>query len=482
MRKLTHTIILLALSVQLFAQSSDWVYATMPHESALSLQSNHPSGIVILATEGNISAVQIQQELSPSLKSGNLHGPGYIYRTDAQDAVQALTKNAPKKFNILDFTITEDMFVNEVLGMVSEENLGNTILELENYGSRFHTTSSGRQAALDLKDKWQEMAQAANREDITVELFQHQLTQQRSVILTIPGTETPSEIVVIGGHLDSGDWTLQTNAPGADDNASGIATLTEALRILLAKDFYPKRTVQIMAYAAEEIGLVGSNEIATQYNNQNKNVVAMAQFDMTNYNGSSVDVGLISDAQFTSSELNLFWVELMEHYNSTGEHRITYGTSNCGYGCSDHVSWTENGYLASFPFESSFGEHNPFVHSEQDTFATMNNDASHSVKFVKLALEFVIEIAKVATMSTQELNRTDIQIIVQNKELIYQFNSSNNSLNSMAIYDSSARNVLSKNQLNASGRISLQGIPSGYYIAVFKDNQGKSHSKKFLLK
>lgn len=482
MRKLSQSIMLLLFSVGLCAQSTDWVYATMDNQSALSLQNNHPSQIEILQTEGNLSAVQVQKNLLPSLKGNNAHGPGYIYRTDANNAIQALHKNVPSRFNILDFTITEDEYVNQVLGMVSEENLANTIVELENYGTRFHTTTSGRQAALDLKDKWQDMATAANRSDITVELVNHQITQQRSVILTIPGTEFPDEIVVIGGHLDSGDWSLQSVAPGADDNASGIATLTEALRILLEQNFHPKRTVQIMGYAAEEIGLVGSNEIATNYNNQNKNVVAMAQFDMTNYNGSSFDVGLISDSQYTSTELNLFWVELMEHYNATGEHRITYGTSVCGYGCSDHVSWTENGYLASFPFESAFGSHNPYVHSTDDTFASMNNDASHSVKFVKLALEFVIEIAKTTSMSTQEVSTSDIQIVVRNKELVYKINSLGASLNYLVIYDSSARNVLNQNQISASGTISLQGLPAGYYIAVFKDNHGKSHSKKFLLK
>jgi leucyl aminopeptidase len=482
MRKFTQSIILLFLSVHLFAQSGEWIYATMENESALSLQSNHPEGIHILSTQGNLSAVHVKMEVAHQLKGNNHHGPGFIYRTSPEIAISALNQNLPSKFNVLDFTITEDDYVNQVLGLVSQENLGNTILELENYGTRYHTTTTGRQAALDIKDKWQEIATAANRSDVTVELFQHQTTQQRSVILTIPGTEIPDEIVVIGGHLDSGDWMHVNVAPGADDNASGIATLTETLRILLDQDFYPRRTVQIMAYAAEEIGLVGSEEIAVQYEIQNKNVVAMAQFDMTNYNGSSYDVGLISDPEYTSSELNLFWVELMEHYNSTGPHQITYGTTACGYGCSDHVSWTERGYLASFPFESSFEDRNPFVHSNNDTFASMNNDASHSVKFVKLALEFVIEIAKQGTMSTEEVKQSDLHVVVKNKELIYQFKNSDSPLHSVQIYDTTARSLIQKSNLNSNGTISLRNIPTGYYIAVFKDAKGKSYSKKFLLK
>jgi leucyl aminopeptidase len=482
MRKLTLSILLSFFAAGLFAQSSEWIYATMENESALTLQSENPDGIQILSHNENISAVYLKKEVASSLKGNNSHGPGYIFRGTSEKAIAALDNKVAAKFNILDFTITEDAYVNQVLGLVNETNLGNTILQLQNYGTRFHSTSSGRQAALDIKDNWQSMVTAANRPDISVSLFNHQFSQQKSVILSIPGSEFPDEIVVIGGHLDSGDWSLINNAPGADDNASGIATLTETLRILLDQNFRPKRTVQIMGYAAEEIGLVGSDEIAEQYDNQNKNVIAMAQFDMTNYKGSSYDVALISDPQYTSSELNLFWVELLQHYNSSGAHQITYGNSQCGYGCSDHVSWTERGYLASFPFEAAFNQANPNVHSTNDTFAAMNNDASHSVKFVKLALEFVIEIAKVGNLSTQDLTKSNLSVVVKNKELIYHVDNVQGKLSSLQIFDSSARSLINQSQLNPSGSISLQGIPSGYYIVVLKDAKGKAYSKKFLLK
>ena len=52
------------------------------------------------------------------------------------------------------------------------------------------------------------------------------------------------------------------DAPGADDDASGIATLTEVIRVALANGWKPKRTVKFMGYAAEEVGLRGSNAIA----------------------------------------------------------------------------------------------------------------------------------------------------------------------------------------------------------------------------
>lgn len=482
MRKTLLILFTLQLFIQIQAQESTWIYATIDNSNALLLQNDFPEEVQILESSDLISAVYLSQEAAMALKNyGNLHGPGFIFRKNQQEALNSLNFIQESSTNVLDFTITEDLFVQQCIAMVNEENIGNTIVELENYNTRFHTKATGVQASLDIKTKWENMVIEAERTDISVEAFEHGFTDQISVILTIPGSESPDEIVIIGGHLDSGDYWIQNFAPGADDNASGIAVLTETLRILLENGFYPKKTVQIMGYAAEEVGLYGSSDIASTYNSDNKNVLAVMQLDMTNYNGSDFDIALISDAAYTSSELNLFLIELLEHYNSVGEHSISYDYSYCGYACSDHVSWTENGYLASFPFESAFGEDNPNIHTTNDTYAAMGSTAEHSVKFVKLALEFVIEIAKTHTMGIQEVSPGSLAIAVQNKNLIYDLSELNSQLKSVVIYDVNARQLLQKTNLDKRGSISLQGFTNGVYIAVFKDINGKSYTKKFLI-
>ena len=100
----------------------------------------------------------------------------------------------------------------------------------------------------------------------------------------------------------------------------------------------------------------------------------------------------------------------------------------------------------------------------------------------KLALEFVIEIAKVGTMSTQEVKDQSFIVVVQNKELKYDLSSIANQISSIQIFDTSAKAVVRQSNLSTKGSLSLQGLPNGFYIAVFKDEKGKSLSKKFLLK
>ncbi|MBZ0089839.1 MAG: M20/M25/M40 family metallo-hydrolase, partial [Thermoanaerobaculia bacterium] len=171
----------------------------------------------------------------------------------------------------------------------------------------------------------------------------------------------------------------------ADDNASGIATVTEVARVALAHGFAPQRTVQFIAYAAEEVGLWGSGEIAADYAAAGVNVVAVLNLDMTGYHGSTEDVFLISD--YTHTELNAFVASLLDTYQPT----LLRSTDDCGYGCSDHASWSAEGFRASFPFEASFNGASPYIHGSSDTAANLTNGASHAVKFARLAAAFLVE-------------------------------------------------------------------------------------------
>ncbi len=380
-------------------ERSEMFYATMDTHSALQLKKNHPKDVVIIKTVGDYSAVMLNESSAEELHhTGLKHGPGYFYENSEKDAIHAIeqviaikkAKSESSSIKAVSFDITQDQLVNQSLGLVNNTNIDRHIKELENYGTRYHTKSSATRASRDLKTKWENLARG--RSDVSVRLVNHSNTSMPSVVMTITGTEKPDEYVVIGGHLDSTSRNGQNNAPGADDNASGIATITEAARVLFSMNFKPKRTMEFMAFAAEEVGLVGSKEIARDYKRRNVKIVSYMQLDMTNYKGSTQDVFITTDS-YNSTSLNNFLKRLMDHYNSSGAHRITYGNSACNYGCSDHHSFAQQGYETAFPIEAKFRESNPHIHTSGDTssrFPTAN--ATHAAKFAKLALEYLIEI------------------------------------------------------------------------------------------
>jgi len=294
------------------------------------------------------------------------------------------------------YTIDNQATVSPWLSQVQHTNIYNTINTLSTYQNRYYTSTTGRTSAEWIRNTWQGLA--GSRNDVTSELSTcANCSTQPSVILTIQGVELPNEIVVLGAHLDSingsGGGSTTQRAPGADDDASGIATLTEVLRIAMANGWKPKRTVKFMGYAAEEVGLRGSNAIAQAHKAAAANVVAVLQMDMTNYrSGSAVDMRLVSD--YSNADMKTFLTNLFDTY--LAPLGMSRGSYTCGYGCSDHASWTSAGYPSAMFFEAgtASGGYNPNIHTANDTLANMGNSAVNSAKFAQLGLAFLGEAAK----------------------------------------------------------------------------------------
>ncbi len=78
------------------------------------------------------------------------------------------------------------------------------------------------------------------------------VVESGNVIAEIPGTDLADEIVIIGGHLDS--WDLGT---GAVDDGAGVAITMEVLRQIKSRGLKPRRTIRLVLWGAEEVGLVG---------------------------------------------------------------------------------------------------------------------------------------------------------------------------------------------------------------------------------
>ncbi|OZG71344.1 aminopeptidase [Hahella sp. CCB-MM4] len=379
---------------------ADDVWITTDAEGLNAIQRHFPELVdqnaVRAFTSNGISALKVSEEQVPAISEmmhHELNRCGGFIAHESQESAQgaalfdsliapALAVQPP------DYSIDNGEVVNAMQGKVKETDIRSTIQSLANFTNRYYTASGGLQGAQWIKNKWQSLA--GSRSDITVEFFNHSW-QQPSVIMTIQGKSKPNEIVILGGHQDSiaGFNTGEnTRAPGADDDASGIATLTSVITAAMETGYKPDRTVMFMGYAAEEVGLRGSQDIAQSFRNQGKDVVGVLQLDMTNYKGSSGDIYIMED--YTNSAQNQFLADLVSAYQPS----VTLGYSECGYGCSDHASWNNQGYAASFPFESTFNGSNPYIHSANDTIDKSGGNADHAVNFGKLAAAYVAELAK----------------------------------------------------------------------------------------
>jgi leucyl aminopeptidase len=311
---------------------------------------------------------------------------GFVFhKTEA--AARAALHNTVVASPSPSYVIDNGDLVEPVLAQMSDKNIEETIVRLSAFPNRYYKNPSGVDASNWLAAKWNEIA--AGRPDITVTQFTHADYPQKSVILSIAGSDKPDESIVLGAHLDSillSRMSETAQAPGADDDASGVASLTEALRAMLAQNYKPKRSIHFIAYAAEEVGLRGSQDIARSFKQGNSAVLGVLQLDMTNYKGTANDIVLFTD--YTDSKQNAFLAQLVSTYLPS----LKLGYDKCGYACSDHASWQAQGFPTSMPFESSFARDNPAIHTAKDTYANSGGQAAHALKFARLAAAFAIEL------------------------------------------------------------------------------------------
>ena len=328
--------------------------------------------------------------LSGALHRELRHCGGFMFHATEADGRRALALGDAVPLVSLvrpAYTISNQAIVAPLLLQMQEAPMRETIIGLTGFTNRYYSSAPGIAASDWLKGTW--AALAKGREHISIAQYAHVGYGQRSVIATIEGTDKAGEIVVLGGHLDSINLLGTkdgTKAPGADDDASGIAGLTEVLRVMAAGGYKPRRTIKLIAYAAEEVGLRGSQDIAREYKKNGSNVVGVMQLDMTNFKGSENDIYIFTD--YTSEPQNQFLVKLVTAYLPA----LKVGYDKCGYACSDHAAWHAQGYATSMPFESEIRKDNPHIHTAKDTLANSRSQAAHALKFARLAAAFAVEL------------------------------------------------------------------------------------------
>ena len=189
-----------------------------------------------------------------------------------------------------------------------------------------------------------------------------------NVVGVIPGTDRAlaQQYLVIGAHYDhlgtSGVGVLDTDSAraihnGADDNASGTAAVLALARRLKRNPL--RRPVMVALFGGEELGLLGSQQIAAGRFMPPEQVVAMLNFDMV---GRLRDDRLIIYGTATATELPA----IVDSANI--EPRLTLLATGDGFGSSDHASF----YAKGIPSLHFFTDIHPDYHRATDDADRIN--------------------------------------------------------------------------------------------------------------
>lgn len=289
-------------------------------------------------------------------------------------------------------TLSQQATLAPLFEEISTEKLRQSVEDLVKFNNRYYRSSTGRASVIAYAEKFKALAK--DRPDIEVILQEHVTPDaprvQPSLIVRIKGrNELASEHIIVGTPADcinsvTGMANVNDPCPGADDNASGMAVVLETFRILVQKDIRPLRTLEFIAYAGEELGLIGSHYVSESYRLQGIDVKAVLQLEGTMYPGAEPKIALVSD--FTQPEVSAFLGQLVNNYLD-----VPYVMSACGYGCSDHAAWRLRGFPVGFPYSETIGKDNPYAHTPQDTIDRISFD--HGRRFTRLTLAFLVELA-----------------------------------------------------------------------------------------
>ncbi|KAH6640001.1 peptidase family M28 [Truncatella angustata] len=219
---------------------------------------------------------------------------------------------------------------------------------------------------------------AAANPAITVKQVTHSYNQP-SVIASIPGNST--EVIVVSAHYDSIGSPANGRAPGADDNASGIIVILEALRIFANAKYKGGNTLEFHFYSGEEGGCLGSRDVMQSYKTAGKQVLAVMNQDMTGYSPNNV-IAIYTD--YVDTALTNFLKKLVPVYSD-----LPLATDTCGYACSDHASARDAGYPAAYVCDENMEDSSPYIHSSQDTVATVS--IPHVFQHAKFTVGFLVE-------------------------------------------------------------------------------------------
>ena len=243
---------------------------------------------------------------------------------------------------------------------VKTKNLESDVLHLQNYKTRVYYKPQAYQAQNWLKGKFEALGLEVELQTVsTVGAWTKVDTSSSNVIAIQKGTVYPDKYIVCGCHYDSFVQGNHDNCPGADDNATGVATVLEMARILSQYEF--EYSIVYCCFAAEEVGLYGSKTYANYCKEQEMDIIGYFNIDMSGYlkPGNEMMISLIAPSSATpltnyTKNINdvYFQIPLVVRYDLE-------------YGDSDHTSFNQNGFQGVWTFED-WENDSPFIHSTTD--------------------------------------------------------------------------------------------------------------------
>lgn len=310
------------------------------------------------------------------------------YKNDG--AVAIFDKKASLAKLTRDFPVVteEDPRIREMLNQVNMDSLEATVQHLQDYGSRIWNSENAFAASDWIAGRMEALGLEVEQQPFNANTWMGSGAAAPNVIGIQRGTLYPDTYVVCGSHFDSFSYEAMMGggtAPGADDNATGVASVLESARIMTQYEF--EYSIIYCAYGCEEMGLYGSEAYASRCQQQGMDIIGYFNNDMNGYlYGDQIHIDCIYPNSV--EPIGTYYMNVGEVYYP----ELPIRHVNFTQGDSDHTSFNNHGYMGIYPFED-YQNYSPYIHTPNDLIGTSVTSFEMSQQFCQMNIACLAEIA-----------------------------------------------------------------------------------------
>jgi Zn-dependent M28 family amino/carboxypeptidase len=288
-------------------------------------------------------------------------------------------------------SITIDKFVSSQIDLVDKQNIYDWISQLSSFHNR-HTRSS----------YIHKVAEHLKRQILTIgyvndNVYYHEYTEDglnlENVICIKQGLT--NKTILICGHYDTilnfDPHDTESRAPGADDNASGIAVILEIARIISKINL--SYTILLALFSGEEQGLWGSKHYAKYVKENNIDLHLVINLDMCGVTAflPSENTTFVDIDDGTTGEVDINNDLSQKFGNKMEQAALDYTNLKVAFDpifASDYMPFEAAGYVCIGAYDGSAVTNNPNYHSPSDI--PSNLDFNFLTSITKMVLAFIL--------------------------------------------------------------------------------------------
>ena len=373
-----------------------------------------------------------------------------------------------------------------ILPQINADSLHQTVLDLQNFGSRYALREGGnREVAEYLVQRLNNYGVPAAIDSFyrtgynwLVGYYEQWFYNVKGVLLSPEPMD--DSIVIVGAHLDAisydhATYSLLEAAPGADDNASGVAVMMELARICHENGLQFHRDIHFMAYDGEELGLFGGYYDAQTRAINGEKVAVMLNNDMVSFQPDD------------NWRLTLHWydnaldvvsraADLCAQYTDI-DPVIPSVSENGSSQASDSYAYYQSDFRAVFAIEYTFSTS---YHTDHDVADSNNYDYHADVARYNMAmLSAYAELASGVGVE-EHLPQTVSMHLSPNPvsdKAVLLYSLDNNSPVDITVFDLTGRTMFHQSESGLSAgtyntELDLSNLPIGMYLCQLRTSQG----------